>query len=219
MTVIVTKCPKCGGQIKLREQWEEGFCIYCGSKVKNDLAVIKYDDSHCETNDDTVDTLLNRLCEKLSAENIRGCLDIQRVKTSVQSHFTDYGNRIRRSKNKYAKKMNDYCHRVGTLTYETTKNNWEELKDAVSEMNEGCALCMAYDEFSDAFLKSVEKLSSVLSLKWETSRFKRRNAPNVDMKELSEMRSRTDAVKAWLKRRQEEGQNALSTSMPDSNRN
>ena len=34
MSIVNVKCPNCGASIQLDSDREEGFCSYCGSKVK-----------------------------------------------------------------------------------------------------------------------------------------------------------------------------------------
>lgn len=200
MTLVVHKCPKCGGQVKLEEQWKEGFCVYCGSKVKNNLIWIRSFNFDNACADRDVEETLHCIVEELNTKDIKEASDIQRIKESMQVRFTRYGDNFRNSKAKYANDANDFFQRVGCIPYEATKNTWDELKDAVSSVEDGCAICMAYNDFTDAYLSSVEKLSSVLKMKWESSYiWKRKNALKVDKRELIKMRKRIYAAQAWLR--------------------
>jgi DNA-directed RNA polymerase subunit RPC12/RpoP len=47
MSVVSAKCPNCGASIQLDNEKEEGFCSYCGSKLKvqEAVSIIKIDNS------------------------------------------------------------------------------------------------------------------------------------------------------------------------------
>ncbi len=200
LTLVVHKCPKCGGQVKLEEQWKEGFCVYCGLKVKNSLVWIRLLSTDRIDTDSDVEKTMNDIVEELNHEKITEASDIQRIKESMQTRFMRYGDKFRDCRAKYANDTNEFCHRVGSIPYEATKNTWEELKESISKVENGCAICMAYNEFTDAYLSSIDKLSSVLKMKWESSSIlKRRNAPNVDKKELIMMRNKLYVAEAWLR--------------------
>jgi len=36
VTLIALKCPECGETTQLEEKMESGFCLHCGSRIKND---------------------------------------------------------------------------------------------------------------------------------------------------------------------------------------
>lgn len=160
------------------------------------MKITERTDAHADV---YVEKTMNEIVEILVTENIKEASDIEHVKISMQMHFTKYADKFRTSKAKYANEIREFCHHVGYIPYEATKNTWEDLKETLSMLEDGCAICMVYDEFVDTYLSSVEKLSSILKMNWKNASRIGKNSLNVSKKELIDMRNRLSATGAWLR--------------------
>lgn len=198
MALVVLRCPRCRGQVKLEEHWDEGFCVFCGTKVGNDIIGIEASEyGPPAIVDRIVDATINEIVGKLADEDISEASDIQRIKESMQARFTKYGDRFRDSKARYAKELGRFCREAWYMPFEATKRTWEDLRSAVEDLEFGCAVCMAYGDFTEAYMQSIDKLSDILRMKWKSSRLNP-NAPRIDREELTDMRNRMSVARSWL---------------------
>ncbi len=193
------KCDRCGGQVKIEEHWEEGFCVFCGTKVRNDI--ISIDPSEygaCADADPSVDETLRAIAVQLNSEQVGDVSEMQRFNESMKARFTKYGDSLRSSKARYAGDIERFCHNVWRLPYEATRRTWDDLREAVEDLELGCAICLAYDDFTEAYMQGIDKLSDLLRMKWRPSRLNPQ-APRIDRQELDELRGRTHTARSWLR--------------------
>lgn len=193
MTLIVHRCPHCNGQVKLKEEWNEGFCVYCGFKVQNDLLRMNAIKAGTVEYDEEIEIAIVKMAEEIIRSDVTEGSHIQKIKNTVLTGCRLVTDRYRHSEGKFVGDLEHICRRIALIPYEASKKTWDEVRIAANDAVNGCAICMAYAELSDSYIACMEKMEDLLKLKWS------RKIPGFDKGELIELKKKITAAKTWLK--------------------
>lgn len=199
VSLISIKCPDCGGQVKIRKEWEEGYCIYCGHKISNtyikSLENLPSEPAH--GGPVSADVIYNKINNALTGLYSLGRSSLKKAKLEILSRVDMEQANDGESKNKYAAELKGLCMSIGALPYEMTWNVWTGMKNAASRIYDGCAICTMYPEFSGAYLVSVEKLFDLTNMKWRSA-FRKFGMFHSEWQEMNKIRDKTVMAKRWL---------------------
>ncbi len=200
MSIVSIKCPVCGGQVKIRDEWDEGYCIYCGHRIYNIISAPLRDlpsgiDASAPVKADGV---FVKISDALSDIYLLQRTGIKKAKLDMLSEVDIGSADDEESKSKYSAQLRNICSSIGALPYEMTLKAWSEMKRAASGIYDGCAICTMYPEFTDTFMVSVDKMHDLTKMKWRSA-FRKFGMYRTSMMEILTIRNKTLIAKRWLK--------------------
>lgn len=186
--------------MKIEDDWEEGFCMYCSSKVPNVFAAARKTLPAVpkETGPSPADRIFAKICDALSDAFIKDSSDIEKIRMEILAETDMSGADNEISRIKYAKELIDISRMIEVIPYEMTHKVWTCIKVAGAAVYRGCAVCMMYRDYAGAFLVSVEKLSDLEKMKWD-SVFRKPTLYGIRKADVEEVRKRTSRAERWLK--------------------